>query len=402
LSEPGPLAGVRVVEMAGIGPAPFAAMSLADMGADVIRVDRPSPAEMRTAPPEDDVLNRGKRSVLLDLKHPDGHAAVLRLVETADVLIEGFRPGVMERLGLGPDVALERNPRLVFARMTGWGQYGPLSSTAGHEINYLGVTGVLASLGAEGGPPQVPLPLIGDYGGGGAYTVIGVLAAMWEASRTGRGQVVDVAMVDGTTHLLAATYSMLGAGAWNDERGTNMLDGGSPFYAVYETSDGQWMSVGALENKFFATLLRDLGIGPKEYDPADQHDESQWVRLRDLLSRSFRTRTRDEWATHFAGSDACVAPVVSLREGARHPHVVARQSVLVDGRLIQPGKAPRFTAMATTSPGPSPSPGQHTVEVLREAGLPAAELVESGAAFPARRADHAGGGGGEGSDVVPR
>lgn len=376
----GPLADVRVVEMAGIGPAPFAAMSLADMGADVIRVDRPVGAEMSTAPPEQDVLNRGKRSVVLDIKHPDGHAALLRLIDTADVLVEGYRPGVMERLGLGPDVALERNPRLVFARMTGWGQHGPLSSTAGHEVNYLAVTGVLGALGAAGGPPQVPLPLIGDYGGGGAYTVIGVLAALLEASRTGHGQVVDVAMVDGTTHLMAATYSMLGAGRWNDERGTNLLDGGSPFYAVYGTADGKLMSVGALENKFFAILLRGLGISSDDFDPGDQYDESQWPRLRGMLAGIFRTRTRDEWAGHFAASDACVAPVLSMREGADHPHIVARRSVLASGRLIQPGTAPRFAATASRPPAPSPRPGQHTVDVLKEAGLPAQELIDRGAA----------------------
>lgn len=376
----GPLAGVRVVEMAGIGPAPFAAMSLADMGADVIRVDRPVPAEMATAPPEQDVLNRGKRSVMLDLKHPDGHAALLRLIEIADVLVEGYRPGVMERLGLGPDVALKHNPHLVYARMTGWGQNGPLSPTAGHEVNYLAVTGVLASMGTAGGPPQVPPPLIGDYGAGGAYTVIGVLAGLFEACRTGRGQVIDVAMVDGTTHLLAATYSMLGAGAWNDARGTNLLDGASPFYCVYECSDGQWVSVGALENKFFRVLLQELEVGPEEFDPADQNDRSQWPRLRELLAGIFRTRTRDEWAERFAATDACVAPVVSLGESLDHPHLVARRSVLVNGRRIEPGTAPRFGATAGRTPGPSPRPGQHTVEVLKEAGLPADELIECGAA----------------------
>lgn len=374
----GPLTGVRVVEMAGIGPAPFAAMSLADMGADVIRIDRPVPAEMKTAPPEQDVLNRGKRSVVLDLKHPEGLAALLRLVEDADVLVEGYRPGVAERLGIGPDVALARNPRLVFARMTGWGQSGPLAATAGHEVNYLAVTGILGSLGSAGGPPQVPLPLIGDYGAGGAYMVIGVLGALFAASRTGHGQVVDAAMVDGATHLLAATYSMLGAGDWNDARGTNALDGAGPFYAVYETSDGQWMSVGALENKFFATLLCELGID--DVDPADQYDQAQWPRLRERLAAAFRTRTRDEWAEHFATGDACVTPVLSLREAAAHPHLLARRSVHEDGRLIQPGTAPRFAATADALPGPPPRPGQHTVAVLEEAGLPVRELIECGAA----------------------
>lgn len=338
----GPLAGVRVVELAGIGPAPFAGMSLADLGADVIRVDRPVPSELSAAPPDQDVLNRGKRSAVLDLKDPDGTAALLRLVEDADVLLEGYRPGVMERLGVGPSVALKHNPRLVYVRLTGWGQDGPLSATAGHEINYLALTGVLGATGAAGAPPQVPMPLIGDYAGGGAYAVIGALSALFEASRTGRGQVVDVAMVDGVTHLLAATYSMLGAGRWNDARGTNTLDGASPFYAVYETSDRQWMSVGALENKFFATLLRELGIGRNEFDPADQNDTEQWPRLRELLAGAFRTGTRDEWARHFATSDACVAPVLGLREAAGHPHLATRGSVVTDGSSIQPGKAPRF------------------------------------------------------------
>lgn len=365
----GPLAGVRVVELAGIGPAPFAAMSLADMGADVIRVDRPVPSEMGTAPPEQDVLNRGKRSVVLDLKTAKGVDAVLRLVETADVLVEGYRPGVLERFGLGPDVLLERNPRLVVARMTGWGQSGPLAATAGHEINYLAVTGVLSAFGPAGGPPIVPPPLVGDYGGGGAYTVIGVLAAVIEASRTGRGQVVDVAMVDGTTHLMAATYSMLGAGTWNDDRGTNVLDGGSPFYAIYETADARWMAVGALESRFFALLLAELGIGPDAFDPADQHDRAQWPRLRGLLAAAFRTRTRDEWAQHFATSDACVSPVVGLREGATHPHIAARRSVRVDDGHYQPGTAPRFAATADAEPGPSPAPGAHTAEVLGELGI---------------------------------
>ena len=374
----GPLDGTRVVEMAGIGPAPFAAMSLADMGADVIRVDRPVPAEMRTAPPEEDVLNRGKRSVVLDLKNPEGHAALLRLVDSADVLLEGFRPGVMERLGLGADVVLARRPSLVFARMTGWGQSGPLAATAGHEVNYLAVTGVLGALGAAGGPPQVPPPLIGDYGAGGAYMVIGVLGALLAAARTGRGQVVDAAMVDGATHLLAATYAMLGAGTWNDARGTNALDGAAPFYAVYQTADEKWVSVGALENKFFAALLHRLGIDG--FDPADQHDRAQWPHLRELLAEAFRTRTRDEWAEHFASGDACVTPVLGLREAARHPHLAARRSVLADGRLIQPGTAPRFASSTEAPPGPSPRPGQHTVAVLEEVGLPVDDLVSSGAA----------------------
>lgn len=363
----GPLAGVRVVELAGIGPAPFATMSLADMGADVVRVERPGGAEMSTAPPERDVLNRGKRSVALDLKDPAGLSALLRLVDGADVLVEGYRPGVLERLGLAPDLLLERNPRLVVARVTGWGQAGPLASTAAHEINYLAVTGVLGAIGPADGPPQVPPPLIGDYAGGGAYAVIGVLGALCEASRTGRGQVVDIAMVDGVTHLMAATYSMLGAGRWNDDRGTNLFDGACPFYSVYETSDGGWMSVGAVERRFFALLLEGLGIGPDDFDPADQYDERHWPRLRRLLSGVFGSRTRGEWTAHFAGSDACVAPVLGLRESIEHPHIAARRSIVDDGAIIQPGRAPRFGTTPAGAPGRSPRPGQHTREVLDEA-----------------------------------
>jgi alpha-methylacyl-CoA racemase len=379
-SGSGPLAGVRVIEMAGIGPAPFATMSLADMGADVIRVERPGGAEMSTAPPERDVLNRGKRSLALDVKHPDGHAAVLALVDTADVLVEGYRPGVMERLGLGPEVLLERNPRLVVVRMTGWGQDGPLATTAGHEINYLAITGMLGALGSAGGPPQVPLPLVGDYGGGGAYAVIGVLGALFEASRTGRGQVVDVGMVDGVSHLMAATWSMLGAGRWNDARGTNLLDGGCPFYNVYETADGQWMSVGALEARFFTTLLTELGIGPDRFDPSSQYDEACWPQLAELLAAAFRTRTRDAWAGHFASSDACVAPVLGLRESGRHRHMVARGAILDEGQMIQPGLAPRFSATVGDVPGRPPMPGEHTGEVLEEIGLSTEALLASGAA----------------------
>jgi alpha-methylacyl-CoA racemase len=375
-----PLAGVRALEMAGIGPAPFAAMSLADLGADVVRVDRPVGAEMSTGPPERDLLNRGKRSVVLDVKHPDGLDAVLRLVDTADVLVEGFRPGVMERLGLGPDVLLQRNPRLVFVRVTGWGQSGPLAMTAGHEINYLAIGGVLGALGPSDGPPQVPLPLIGDYGGCGAYAVIGVLAALFEASRTGRGQVVDVGMVDGVAHLMSATYSMLGAGRWNDARGTNLLDGGSPYYAVYETADGGHVSVGALETPFFTALLHGLDIDQDTFDPADQLDEAQWPRLREVVAERFRARSRDEWTAHFAGTDACVAPVLGLRESLTHPHIAARASVVADDRVVQPGRAPRFAATAGTALGISPRPGEHTAEILTELGLSPDELTASGAA----------------------
>lgn len=369
MTTEGPLAGIRVVEMAGIGPAPFAAMSLADMGADVIRVDRPTSPELGTAPPEADVLNRGKRSIVLDVKDPGQHAALMRLIDTADVLIEGMRPGVMERLGLGPDELLARNPRLVFVRLTGWGQDGPLADSAGHEINYLAVAGVLGTIGPAGKGPQVPPPMLGDYGGGGAYAVIGALAGLLGAARTGRGQVVDAAMTDGSAHLMAAVFSSLGAGNWRDARGTNVLDGGSPFYNVYETADGEWMSVGALERKFFAALLDRLGIGPEEFAPGDQYDTTQWDRLGALLRERFRSRTRAEWADHFAGSDACVAPVLGLRETAAHEHTRSRRSIIEGDGMIQPGLAPRFSSSPDATPGAPAVPGRHTREILEELGV---------------------------------
>jgi alpha-methylacyl-CoA racemase len=379
----GPLAGRRVIELAGIGPAPFACMALADMGADVIRIDRPSGQELGTAPPASDLLNRGKRSVVLDLKHPDGREAALTLAAGADVLAEAFRPGVAERLGVGPDAVWERNPRLVYGRMTGWGQEGPLAATAGHDISYIAVTGVLHAIGAASGPPQIPLALVGDYAGGAAYLVIGVLAALLEAERTGRGQVIDAAIVDGVSHLLASIHAMLGAGRWTDQRGSNLLDGGSPFYAVYQTADGRYMAVGALEARFFAELLRLLKIDPGDFHPAEQHTRERWPFLRQKLSDVFGTRTQAEWAEVFAGTDACVTPVVSLREAAAHPQVMARGSITDSNGILQPGTAPRFSRHPVTMPGSPPVPGQHTREVLRAAGIDPDELIRSGAAVQA-------------------
>jgi alpha-methylacyl-CoA racemase len=333
----GPLSDVRVVELAGIGPGPFAGMFLADLGAEVVRVDRPG-----TVPEPADFLNRGKQSVVLDLKDPAGVAAVLELVENADVLIEGFRPGVTERLGVGPHECLARNPRLVYGRMTGWGQEGPLAAAAGHDITYIALTGALGAIGAEGGPPQIPLNLVGDFGGGGCYLVIGVLAALHAVSRTGRGQVVDAAIVDGTAHLLASTFAKLARGAWTDERGVNQLDGGCPYYAVYETRDGRHVAVGALEPKFYRQLVDLLEL---DVDVDRQRDRSTWPDLRRRLEQRFAARTRDEWAALFDGTDACVAPVLSLTEAAAHPHVVARGSVVVRDGVAQPGVAPRFSEL---------------------------------------------------------
>jgi alpha-methylacyl-CoA racemase len=349
----GPLAGCRVLELGGIGPGPFAGMFLADLGADVVRVDR--------RPTEADVLNRGKRSVVLDLKQPAGGNTLLDLVTHADVLIEGFRPGVTERLGVGPHECLARNPRLVYGRMTGWGQTGPLAPTAGHDLTYIAVTGALCAIGPAGGAPQIPLNLVGDFGGGGCYLVIGVLAALHAVARTGQGQVVDAAIVDGTTHLLASTFGKLGRGTWADERGVNLLDGGAPFYAVYETADARHVAVGALEPKFYRVLLDTLGL---DADPDRQYDRSTWPDLRRTLAARFARRARDDWAELFEGTDACVAPVLSLGEAMKHPHLAARASMVVQDGVPQPAAAPRFSA-TPTSPGP-PAVSTDTQTVLAD------------------------------------
>ncbi|MEU1479560.1 CaiB/BaiF CoA-transferase family protein [Streptomyces sp. NPDC005760] len=377
----GPLSGCRVLELAGIGPGPFAGMTLADLGAEVVRVDRPGGSGLFPGFEHVDVLNRGKKSVLLDLKRPDAVRAVLDMAARADVLIEGYRPGVAERLGLGPDDCLARNPRLVYGRMTGWGQDGPLARLAGHDIGYIALTGALHAVGSAGGPPQIPLNLVGDFGGGGTYLVIGVLAALREAERTGRGQVVDAAIVDGTAHLLAGTHMLLATGTWQDERGVNLLDGGAPFYAVYETSDGRHMAVGALEPKFYAELLAVLGL---DEDPAAQHDRAGWPRLRERLAAAFASRTQDEWAEAFSSSDACVAPVLSLREASDHPHIRARGTLVERDGVLQPAPAPRFSATPTALGSPPPVPGRHTADVLESWEVEDAEgLLSSGAAVQA-------------------
>jgi alpha-methylacyl-CoA racemase len=376
----GPLAGTTVIELAGIGPGPFACMALADMGADVIRVERPTASDLPPAPPKVDVLNRGKRSIVLDLKRPEAVEILLALAARADVLVEGYRPGVAERLGVGPDAVWARNPALVYGRMTGWGQTGPLAATAGHDIGYIAITGALGAIGEAGGPPQIPLNLIGDFGGGSTYLVMGILAALLEAGRSGRGQVVDAAIVDGAAHLLAAIHTLLGSGRWVDRRGSNMLDGGTPYYAVYETSDGRHMAVGALEPKFYAELVRLLEL---DVNPADQHDRERWPGLRTALAEAFGARTQAEWTEVFDGTDACVAPVVGLREAAAHPHIADRGSIVeVDG-VLQPGMAPRFSAHPVAAPPAAPVPGQHTKEVLAQAGLDVDGLVASGVAIQA-------------------
>ncbi|GHG31599.1 CaiB/BaiF CoA transferase family protein [Streptomyces filamentosus] len=364
----GPLAGVRVVELAGIGPGPFAAMLLADLGADVVRVDRPGGPGLGVDPAKD-LTNRNKRSVLLDLKAPGGPAAILDLVERADVLVEGYRPGVAERLGVGPAECLARNPRLVYGRMTGWGQDGPLAHTAGHDIGYIAVTGALGMIGPDpDGPPAVPANLVGDYAGGSLYLVIGVLAALQHARTHGEGQVVDAAIVDGTAHLTSMIHAMLAAGGWQDRRASNLLDGGCPFYGVYATSDGGHMAVGALEQRFYAEFARLLGLPDAD---ALRGDLARWPELREAVAARFRSRTRAEWTEVFEGTDACVAPVLSLREAPAHPHLAARATFAEHGGLVQPAPAPRFSATpGTLRTGPA-LPGAHTAEVVRDWGVPA-------------------------------
>lgn len=364
----GPLSGVRVVELAGIGPGPFAAMLLADLGADVVRVDRPDGPGLGIDPARD-VTNRNKRSVVVDLKAPDGAARVLDLAERADVLIEGYRPGVAERLGVGPADCHARNPRLVYGRMTGWGQDGPLADRAGHDASYIAVTGTLGMIGRPGEPPALPANLLGDYAGGSLYLVVGVLAALHHARATGTGQVVDAAIVDGTAHLSAMIHGMLAAGAWQDRRAANLLDGGCPYYGTYETADGKYMAVGALEPRFYAEFLRLLdldGLAGAHHDPA------RWPELRERVAARFKSGTRAEWTARFEGTDACVAPVLSLREAPDHPHLAARATFTEHDGLVQPAPAPRFSATPTrVRTGPA-LPGTGAEDVARDWDLPQA------------------------------
>jgi alpha-methylacyl-CoA racemase len=364
----GPLAGLRVVEVAGIGPAPFAAMVLADLGAEVLRVDRPGPPSF-PGPPRHDLLNRGKRSAMVDLRQPPGAQVVRTLAARADVLVEGFRPGVAERLGIGPAECQAVNPRLVYGRMTGWGQDGPLAGAAGHDITYLALSGVLHTVGPAGGPPVPPVNLLGDYGGGGMLLVAGVLAALWRASRDGVGQVVDAAVLDGAALLATQLHGLLHSGLWRDSRGANLLDGAAPWYGVYPCADGQHLAVGPLEPKFYAEFLRLLGLGP---ELPDQYDVTGWPRLRKLIGQRLATRTKDEWLAVFDGSDACVAPVLSLREAAalEHPQLASRE-VFVDLHGVrQPAPAPRFSGTPAGLPSrPPPYPGEHTREALTDWGV---------------------------------
>jgi alpha-methylacyl-CoA racemase len=374
----GPLSGVRVVEMAALGPAPYGVMLLADLGADVVRVDRAVDGEVRVGFEATMIgLSRNRRSIAVDLKTDAGREVVLRLVDEADVLVEGWRPGVAERLGLGPDDLLTRNPRLVYARTTGWGQEGPLAPTAGHDIGYAAVAGTLHTVGRADGPPPPPVNYLADFGGGGTFLAVGVLAALVERARSGEGQVIDTAMVDGAASQTAFLHGLLGMGAWTDEREANLLDGAAPFYDTYTCADGRYLAVGAIEPQFFAALCEGLGL-----DPADlpQHDQASWPDQKARIAAVIATRTRDEWAEVFDGTDACVAPVLSLTEAPTHPHNVAREAfVEVDGRT-QPAPAPRFSRTPGAVRRGAPTHGADTDEVLTELGLDAEAIARLRAA----------------------
>ncbi|MFF5216880.1 CaiB/BaiF CoA transferase family protein [Micromonospora sp. NPDC000442] len=366
----GPLAGVRVVELAGIGPGPFAAMMLADLGADVIRVDRVTEVDTTafgTAHP--DLLNRGRRSIAVDLKSADGREVVLALVRHANALIEGFRPGVTERLGVGPADCHAVNPALVYGRMTGWGQDGPNAPYAGHDIDYLALTGALHGIGRAGEPPVPPMNLLGDFGGGGMMLALGVVSALYAVRGGATGQVVDAAIVDGVAVLSTQIHALHQLGMWRNPRGVNLLDGGAPFYDTYECADGRYLAVGALEPRFYDELVRLTGFPLPPDEPIDRTDPANWPALRAAWARLFRTRTRDEWATLLTASDACAAPVLDWQEAPEHPHLAARETFLLRDGVVQPAPAPRFSATPAAIRRPPPWPGEHTDEILGEAGF---------------------------------
>ena len=368
----GPLTGLNVIELQGIGPGPFCGMMLADMGAEVVRIDRASAAGQEARRP--DALARGRRSIAVDLKNPEGVEVVLRLAQSNDVLIEGFRPGVMERLGLGPEVCLERNPGLVYGRMTGWGQTGTLAHAAGHDINYISLTAALHSIGEKGRRPVPPLNLVGDFGGGGMLLAFGVVAALFERGRSGRGQVVDAAMTDGSALLMNGLFTMMNSGMWSPERGSNLLDGGAHFYGTYETKDGKYVSVGSIEPQFYALLLEKSGLGEQE-NLAAQMDQEEWPGMQQRLEAIFRTRTRDEWDEIMLGTDICYAPVLDFQDAIAHPHNSSRSTFVEIGGVHQGAPAPRFSRTAPHTPSAAATPGAHTDEILSSFGFAGAEIA---------------------------
>jgi alpha-methylacyl-CoA racemase len=384
----GPLSGIKIIELAGIGPAPYACMLLADAGAQILRLERAAPGAVERAEQARtdgashwDLLNRSRASIGIDLKHPDAVELVLGLVEQADGLIEGFRPGVAERLGVGPDACLARNPRLVYGRMTGWGQDGPMASMAGHDIDYIAIGGALWSFGRADSAPVPPLNMVGDFGGGGMLLAFGMVSALLSVARTGEGQVVDAAMVDGAASLMTMIHAFRRGGLWNEQRGANMLDTGAPFYEVYETADGQWMAVGGIESQFYAELLRGLGLADDPSLPA-QMSRDDWSAMKERFAAAFKTKTRDQWTAVFDGTDACVVPVLSAWEAPAHPHNVARSTFVEMEGVVQPAPAPRFSRTPAGISKPPSFAGEDTVSGLLEWGVDegvVAKLRESGA-----------------------
>jgi alpha-methylacyl-CoA racemase len=377
----GPLSGVKIVELAGIGPGPFAGMLLSDMGADIVRIDRAQQVNPGSFDkPNLEPLYRGRRSIGVDLKNPEGVETVLKLVEQADALFEGFRPGVTERLGLGPDACLARNPKLVYGRMTGWGQDGPMAQAAGHDINYIALAGALAHFGREGGKPTPPINLVGDFGGGGMFMAFGIVCGVLEARASGKGQVIDVAMVDGSATLMSMMWGLKKIGFWDEQLGQNVLDTGAPFYDTYETADGKFISLGSLEPQFYAELIQRIGWEGEELP--FQMDRTGWGTLREKFTALFKTKTRDEWDKILLGTDACYAPVLTMSEAADDPHMKARNTIINRGGVDQPAPAPRFSRTAGEIERDAPWPGQHTDEALTDWGFSdgdVAKLRESGA-----------------------
>ena len=367
----GPLQGVRILELSGIGPGPFCGMMLADMGAEVIRIDRLGGNPIAEA--GHNVLFRGRRNIAVDLKHPEGVETILKLCESADAIYEGFRPGVTERLGVGPEQCMARNPKLVYGRMTGWGQDGPLAHTAGHDMNYISITGALHAIGEHGQKPAIPLNLIGDFGGGGMMLAYGLVCGILEARASGKGQVVDTSMVEGAAALMAMFYGFKGQGLYKEERGSNMLDGGAHFYSVYETSDGKYISVGSIEPQFYAILKEKAGLDDPDFN--QQMNPAKWPELKEKLAEIIKTKTRDEWDEIFAGTDACVAPILTMEEAPSHPHNVARKSfVEVDG-MVQPAPTPKFSRTEVEVSGPMQKPGMNTKDTLLDCGFSEAEIA---------------------------
>lgn len=367
----GPLKGIKIIEIAGIGPGPFAGMLLADMGAEVIRVERPG-GGMFSAIPEYDYFNRGKRCIVVNLKDPRGVELLLQLAESADALFEGFRPGVVEKLGIGPEVVRARNKKLVYGRMTGWGQDGPWAQAAGHDVNYIAIAGALHPLGQKGSRPMIPLSLVGDFGGGGLMLAYGLVCALLEAKTSGEGQVVDAAMVDGAALLMTSFFAAQQVGFWKEERGSNLLDSGAPFYDSYECGDGEHVSVGAIEPQFYAQLLAGLNLA--DAGLPDQNDAENWPQLRAAFTAAFKQKSRDEWAQVFAGRDACVTPVLKLSEVAQHPHIKARNTLVEVAGNMQPAPAPRFSRSQAEIRHHAAALGEHTDEILAELGLDTAAI----------------------------